>query len=483
MLQKTQQLGKKDKIILQAIIQKVPPRNEELTFQKPFFNLSPYENITEKLPEHKMDQLLKEAPEPLRNTKTTLIKNMTGGLSSGKILLEGPTGSGKTSLAYAIAYKCKAPYIFIRGSRLANSFKNSAPEFIEALFKALRTDHRNALIIDEFTAFTAKATNHNDADTGAVEDFWMALDQHREKYNLIFMATTNEIDKIPGPLRDRFGETHHIENPSKALRLLILKDSPLVSTFKYELEKLATYTDGFSLRDLELLYRKAVDYANAREPDTKQNTPITFKDIDKALEYVRKTSHIKAKDIAEKSNNQKLENFNRYRLPIILAATGTGLTIAGLVINYVITERYHAESVATQKTQHQDMIKLNEDHHRKNLDQQDKFHQDNLAQQDKFHKDNLARQDKFHQETLSIQRKHDIGALIHLLVSGLLIGLGVSQPHAALTAFAAQGLYLSAPYWQPTFEELIIAGAKPENMKNNIAIASSLVAAMTKSIR
>lgn len=350
--------------------------------EAPSFKLENYEDIANRLSENKMGQLLQEAPSGLKIAFANLIKNTTGPLSSDNILFEGPAGTGKTSLAFAIAYKCKTPYVFISGARIVNSsFKNIAPKFIEALFKTLKTNQRNTLIIDEFTAFTAKLHNRNDGDIGAVEEFWTALDEHKHKYNLIFMATTNEKDKIPGPLRDRFGETHHVGNPCKELRLLILKDSPLVTGSKFDLEKLVTQTNGFSLRDLELLHKTAAGCANLRDPNSRENTPITINDIHNALQCVKKSSDVKAKDVAEKTDHKNWESFNRYKLPIVSLAIASGISIIGIGINYSLTKENNTKALALQHEHHLEQMKASENNHQSIIAQNKKFHEDNIQLQ------------------------------------------------------------------------------------------------------
>lgn len=418
-------------------------------FKIPSFQLQPYEKIPNKISEHRMDQLLKEAPGCLKGRNATLCKNTSGPLCNGNILLEGPAGSGKTSLALAIAYKCKSPFIFVAGSRLANSFKNSAPEFIEALFKALRTNCRNALIIDEFTAFTAKLNNQNDGDMGAVEDFWIALDQHRNTYNLIFMATTNEVDKIPAALQDRFGEPHHIGNPSRGLRLSILTDSPLATS--YDVTKLANSTDGFSLRDLELLYSKAQDFANLRELDTQQNATITINDIQAALQHVKKSSRNKANRTKEKINKEKTENFNRQYLPLITFAFNTGITITGLIIQHYMTKENNAKAIALQKQHHKDSLLMQDRHHKEQMQAQEKNHQQNIQKQEQQFKESNEQNINFHSN--SLQQSSAIGIAPFLGEgAGWLVDWYAPGSREIVKLSAKYGTSIAtaiAPYWLP----------------------------------
>lgn len=420
--------------------------------EAPSFKLENYEGIANRLSENKMDQLLQETPAGLKIAFANLIKNTTGPLSSDNILFEGPAGTGKTSLTFAIAYKCKTPYVFISGARIVNSsFKNIAPKFIEALFKTLKTNQRNTLIIDEFTAFTAKLHNRNDGDIGAVEEFWTALDEHKHKYNLIFMATTNEKDKIPGPLRDRFGAIHHIDNPSKELRLLILKDSPLVTDSKFNLKKLVARTNGFSLRDLELLHKTAAGYANLRDPNSQENTPITINDIDNALQYVKKSSHTKAKDLAEKTDHKKWESFNRNYLPLIGVCISSGIAMTGIAIQYYMAKENNAKTIVLQNAHHKDFLDMHEKHHKAQMQAQETQHQKTLEKQDDQFKKSYHQNSNFH--TKSLEQSAAIGiAPIAGQTAGFIVDWWFPGAGELVKNGVTYGTSLAtaaAPYWLP----------------------------------
>lgn len=246
------------------------------------FTLSPFEEITDEISEEMMNQLYSSMPTSLRMKIDGIVQEDK---TTRNFLFEGPTGTGKSSLAKVIAYRCKTPYVSIVGTRLADEYKNSASTYIDALFKALTTSgKRTALIIDEFNTFTDKLSNRNDADTAAVKDFFIHLDKYNK--TIIFIATTDDSRHIPAQLLSRLEGAHKIQYPSFDLRLSILENlsSGMDANLKKHFLSLASQTENFSLRDLKLLLQMAKDFANARE----SNFAITKQDIDDAFKEVKK---------------------------------------------------------------------------------------------------------------------------------------------------------------------------------------------------
>lgn len=140
----------------------------------PTFDLIPFEEIEKIIKPNDIEKLIKYAPVDLRDIVYTLQKDCNK--KTGKIILKGPPGVGKTSLALAIVYSCKCPYILLDGTNLGDSYKNSSGTYIDELFKTLvKSEQNTALIIDELNSFTDKLFNPNNADSGAVEHFWRKL--------------------------------------------------------------------------------------------------------------------------------------------------------------------------------------------------------------------------------------------------------------------------------------------------------------------
>lgn len=123
-----------------------------------------------------------------------------------KILLLGPPGSGKSSLAKTIAYRLRRPYLFITAATICNEFKDSGIGSLQRLTEFLGKSKMPCVVIfDEITSLTDKFKNDN-SNIGVIEVFWTMLDKLEKMPHVLFIVTANDIEKLPITLKDRFGK-------------------------------------------------------------------------------------------------------------------------------------------------------------------------------------------------------------------------------------------------------------------------------------
>ncbi|MEX0940672.1 MAG: ATP-binding protein [Candidatus Babeliales bacterium] len=206
-----------------------------------------------------------------------------------RILLEGPSGSGKSLLAQIIAKKAKPKTYFLKGTAFANEYQNSGAQNLNKLFEPLlKLNKKVAIIIDELTALgkCSSSNNNNRVDPEIIKEFWMLLDKCDEKDNILVIATANEINQLPQQIKTRFAiDSFSIDHPQKEFRLTILKEFlPEFGNLCYWQKYWYLYqTSNVSIRELRAIIRNVRLY----KEDAEKN--ICFADICKELSNFHKS--------------------------------------------------------------------------------------------------------------------------------------------------------------------------------------------------
>ena len=161
----------------------------------------------------------------LESVKTRILEivaqiNRTGELPMWGILLNGPAGTGKTSIAKAIAQLLNEPIISIDISSIGGDpeelsgssriYGNGRPGIVLDKMLSARSS-TGVLLINEIDKATAKG---RDGQVGSADVLLTLLDRQGFFDNfledaiptdgLFAVATCNDIDKLSAPLRDRF---------------------------------------------------------------------------------------------------------------------------------------------------------------------------------------------------------------------------------------------------------------------------------------
>lgn len=145
-----------------------------------------------------------------------------------RFILVGPPGSGKTTLAYAIAEMLGYTYTFIPSADLLGKFRNETAINLQKIIRKCISDGgKRVIIIDElhklFEHHKIEQTDHS--QTAA--SFWLILD-HIEKYlpDIIIIGTANNVDKLPPEIKSRFaGKIINIQAPDKNQKIQVFKNS------------------------------------------------------------------------------------------------------------------------------------------------------------------------------------------------------------------------------------------------------------------
>ncbi len=230
------------------------------------------------------------------------------------ILLHGPSGTGKTLMAKAVATESEANFVSVRGPELLSKWVGESERGIREIFKRARQSAPCVVFFDEIDSIAPiRGGGTETAVTErVVSQLLTELDGMENMRGVIVLAATNRADMIdPALLRPgRFDKIIQIPMPDKASRLQILKinaeDIPLADQNgpdKIDYDKLAEMTDGLSGADVAAIANTAVSLVVHehldQEPDVKEvekkaeTAKVTMKHFEDAVKKVREQKDLK----------------------------------------------------------------------------------------------------------------------------------------------------------------------------------------------
>lgn len=217
-----------------------------------------------------------------------------------KILLVGPSGAGKTTIAAALAKNCGMNCFMYKASMIADEWHNSCNTNLQHLFaQHMQAQQPCVIVIDEMQVLMQKHRNVQDYDASMLTTLWSLLD-HYEDSNIFFVGTLNYDDAVPKQIVDRFqDDIIHVDLPDELQRQRIVEFAQ--SRFpKINFDKkispaaIAKLTNGFSRRAIDKLVIKAAKIADLRSikkfgpyVDDVPNPQVTFADYEQAIKDLK----------------------------------------------------------------------------------------------------------------------------------------------------------------------------------------------------
>ncbi|MEM0287290.1 MAG: CDC48 family AAA ATPase [Nitrososphaerota archaeon] len=219
------------------------------------------------------------------------------------ILLYGPSGTGKTLLAKAVATESSANFISVRGPELLSKWVGESEKAVREVFRKARQAAPCIIFFDEVDALAPIRGVSSDSmvTERVVSQLLTELDGIQPLSGVVVLAATNRIDMVdPALLRaGRFDKLIYVPLPDKVARLEILKihsaGKPLAGDVNFE--RIADTTEGFSGADLASVMNTAVslvlqEFLNKYpDPeDTKKHVneaAITMQHLEDAVKKVR----------------------------------------------------------------------------------------------------------------------------------------------------------------------------------------------------
>ena len=231
------------------------------------------------------------------------------------ILLHGPSGTGKTLLAKAVATQSEANFISVRGPELLSKWVGESERGIREIFKRARQSAPCVIFFDEIDSIAPirGAGGENAVTERVVSQLLTELDGMENMHGVIVLAATNRADMIdPALLRPgRFDKIIQIPLPDKESRKSILKINaekiPTITEASdpnhIDFERLSELTDGLSGADTAAIANTAVslvihEYLDSH-PDVKDiektsiDAKVTMKHFEEAVKKVREQKDLK----------------------------------------------------------------------------------------------------------------------------------------------------------------------------------------------
>ena len=231
------------------------------------------------------------------------------------ILLHGPSGTGKTLLAKAVATQSEANFVSVRGPELLSKWVGESERGIREIFRRARQASPCVIFFDEIDSIAPVrgAGGETAVAERVVSQLLTELDGMENLHGVVVLAATNRADMIdPALLRPgRFDKIIQIPLPDEESRRSILeinaekipvvddKDSP----DRVSLDKIAEITDGMSGADVASIANTAVSLVIHEhldeDPDAKKiesdakKARVTMRHFEEAVKKVREQKDLK----------------------------------------------------------------------------------------------------------------------------------------------------------------------------------------------
>lgn len=180
------------------------------------------------------------------------------------VLLHGPSGTGKTLLAKAVATESEANFISVRGPELLSKWVGESERGIREVFRRARQAAPCVIFFDEVDSVAPVRGIGGDSmvTERVVSQLLTELDGIQSLEGVIVLAATNRADMLDTALLrpGRFDKLVFVPMPDKDARQKILeihfKEKPLARDV--DPAKLAEMTEGFSGADVASVANTAV---------------------------------------------------------------------------------------------------------------------------------------------------------------------------------------------------------------------------------
>ncbi len=214
------------------------------------------------------------------------------------ILLFGPPGTGKTTIAKAIASQVQASFYEMSAADLLSKWAGESEQRVAKLFAKARANRPSIIFIDEIDALLRRrqADSSNKWEERVLSQFLRELDGLKGGEGVLLVGATNRVDAIDEAIVGRRLSPIEVGLPDDngRLKLLQLLCQHVKLGRGVDLKSLSSATDGMSGADLKRLRdaagMKALNRTTRTGQRPKTGISISMADFEAALEAQRSST-------------------------------------------------------------------------------------------------------------------------------------------------------------------------------------------------
>lgn len=213
------------------------------------------------------------------------------------ILLFGPPGTGKTTLAAAVANEVDAEFLYVDAALIMSKWLGEAEKNVKKLFDYARSRAQEGtpviIFIDEIDALLGVHMNEVGGEVRVRNQFLKEMDGIQDKsakLHVYVIGATNKPWKLDEPFIRRFQKRIYVPLPDKnaRLRMLEILTRSIKLASDVNLEKLAVMLEGYSGSDIRDIVQSAYIrtvrelFENGGQGDPR---PVSMKDFEEVIKH------------------------------------------------------------------------------------------------------------------------------------------------------------------------------------------------------
>ena len=219
------------------------------------------------------------------------------------IVFHGPPGTGKTTIARAMASQVEASFYEISASDIMSKWAGEAEQRVSKLFSKARANRPSIIFIDEIDSLLRRRSSDSNAkwEERVLSEFLRELDGLKGGDGVLLVGATNRVDTLDDAIVGRRLVPIEVPLPDPPARLALLRmltrDVNLAKDV--DLRSLAAATEGMSGAELKQLRDKAgmraltrVKPAAAGQRTSRRRVNLTMADFEAALTGERRRTSL-----------------------------------------------------------------------------------------------------------------------------------------------------------------------------------------------